>query len=117
MDKLDSVVSSYPGIAMLVVLSANVVLVWLYRSLKWFVKREFESMERHQKSQDTAIAGIQSRLNEYDISFAVSRKSFDALVATIDRHVEKEDQLPLKVQEIADDVGWIKRYIINGKAK
>jgi hypothetical protein len=111
MGLLDTLVGDYPGAFLLAILAAQGLLVWLWRSLRWFVKREFERMERHQKRQDQAIESIQGRLNQYDITFAVSRTAFDDLVATIEKHVQKEDKLPIAVAQIATDVAWIKGEI------
>jgi hypothetical protein len=115
MGAIDQAVIQYPGGALLLVIFVQAGSVWLWKSLKWFVKREFETQEAHQERQDEAIKSIQERLNKYDITFAVSKASFEKFVDKIDIHIEKEDALPLQVAQIATDVAWIKTELTANK--
>jgi hypothetical protein len=117
MDWLDRLVGDYPGGVLVLLVLAQIFFGWTLSGLKWFVKREFAEMEDHQERQDVAIESIESRLNAYDITFAVSRTAFEELIRKIDAHIKKEDDLPLKVQQIADDIGWIKEEMFRNGSK
>ena len=128
-DKLaDAMITQYPLLAFFLLVALNGLIIWLYNSLKWFVKREFERMERHQLLQDqdrqridqrldTDIKRVETRLNQYDITIAVSKQSFDDLVTTINDHIRREENLPTQVGQIVADVQWIKTTLVNGYGK
>jgi Na+-transporting methylmalonyl-CoA/oxaloacetate decarboxylase gamma subunit len=117
MEFLDKLVESYPGAFVLLTLFLIGVVAYMGTTLKWFVKREFKRMEAHEAAQDKAIKKVEERLTGYDITFAVSKTSFDDLCRKIDGHIKKEDELPVLVAKIVTDVAWIKSEIQrqNGK--
>lgn len=104
MEGMNHIISQHPAVVVFAFGAMNAVLAFLYATLKWFVKREFAAMEAHQIRQDASIVHIEGRLDKYDITFAVSQKSFDDLVSKIDLHIAKEDQTIAKVDEIRERV-------------
>jgi hypothetical protein len=117
MEFLDRLVESYPGAFVLLTLFLIGVVAYMGTTLKWFVKREFKRMELHQAAQDEGIKSVETRLSQYDITFAVSKASFEDLCRKIDGHLTKEDDLRVLVAKIVTDVAWIKGEIQkqNGK--
>jgi len=113
MEWLDGIVETYPGVALALMVGLFLLNSFWWRSLTFFVKREFLAMETHQTRQDAAIESIQSRLSAYDISFAVSGEKFDALVALIEGHVSRENEIPGQIAAIGQDIEWIKREMLN----
>ena len=114
MEWLDTIVENYPGLFVVLLVGANGGLFLLWLTVRWVVKRVFKKMEEHQDRQDRDIAQVKKDMEQYKLHFAVSQKSFDALASRIGEHIDKEDDLPSKVLQIAEDVAWIKGRLKNG---
>lgn len=90
------------------------LLAALWGALRWFVKREFQKMEKHQGEQDEAIDNLRQDMGQYKLNFAVSQKSFDTLAANLEKHMQQEEETQRVVSAIRQDVAWIKGRMRNG---
>jgi hypothetical protein len=110
-EALDGLIRDNPTLVAGTVLVFQGLLTFVYV----LVKRELHRMEQHEKKQDVAILGIQKKLASYDITFAVSKTSFDDLAEAIRNHIKKEADIPKAIAGIQADVAWIRGRINDGK--
>lgn len=116
MNTLNETIANHPGLTALVLLGFQLILAWLWATLKWFVVREFNSMEIHEARQDESIEHIEGRLNKYDVNSAVSTRRFDEMYSMIKKHVDKEDEQAGKIEDIRVKVAKIEGHMArNGR--
>jgi septal ring factor EnvC (AmiA/AmiB activator) len=116
MNGLNEFVSDHPAIVVLAFGFLWSMLLLAVGALRWFVKREFMKIEKHQERQDAEIGTVKRDVEESKKRFAVSQQSFDDLSERIDDHMKQEAEAQKVVSKIREDVAWIRgRMRENGK--